>query len=312
MKLIVSLKIFLLLIFFQFSLQAKSPDPVAKVNGEPISSQELQDNVKSKLSHFDQEIYEEKMNELNHLIAEKLIEQEAKRRKTSVKKLLHSEVDLPAQREFKMNKQEESLDVTQARYKQQFISRLRKEANIEVFLSPPRMNFTKDPKDPSRGKESAELVIVEFTDFQCPFCYRAHETMKRILAKYEDQVHFVQKQFPLGFHQNAKPAALAALCAHEQGAYWKYSELLWENQRQLDKENLLKFAKQTGIDTKKFNSCINKEKYASQVEGDIKEGKKLGVAGTPTFFINGILVGGARPYEYFKTIIDMELSKQNN
>ncbi len=161
---------------------------------------------------------------------------------------------------------------------------------------------------PVLGDADAVITIVEFTDYQCPFCARAHKTMKKILKTYSGKVKLVQKQFPLPFHQNAKPAALAALCANEQKSYQKYTELLWENQRELDKKDLFNYAKRARLKMGPFKKCFNKERYLSQIEAEIKEGKKQGVRGTPTFIINGQSVSGARPYEYFKGIIDAELS----
>lgn len=175
--------------------------------------------------------------------------------------------------------------------------------------APTKVEVRVNSDDPVKGNPEAKVTIVEFSDFQCPYCGRVEPTLKRILETYKDQVKLVYKNYPLSSHENAEPAALAALCAKEQGKFWEYHDLLFENQESLKAADLKKYAADLGLDTNTFNSCFDGKKYKNQVQADLSEGNRVGVRGTPAFFINGRLLSGAQPFENFKMIIDEELKK---
>jgi len=166
--------------------------------------------------------------------------------------------------------------------------------------------------DAVKGDKNAPVTIVEFSDFECPFCGRHFtQTYPEIKSKYIDtgKVNYVFRDFPLAFHQNAKPASMAAECVKEEGgdnAYWDYHDTLFENQKALDSDSLKKYASDMGYD---IADCLDSEKYADEVDADMKDGASYGVQGTPAFFINGRLVSGAQPFEAFETVIEEELSK---
>jgi len=168
---------------------------------------------------------------------------------------------------------------------------------------------------PIKGEKNAPVTIVEYSDFECPFCGRFHETtLPQLVTDYIDKgkVQFAYKHFPLSFHKNSKNASLAAECAKEQGGdkvFYKYHDILYVNQTTQTVENLKKWAADMGLDTAKFDSCLDTQKYATQVDADFNEGQAFGVSGTPAFFINGRLVTGAQPFSAFQTIIDEELAK---
>ena len=162
---------------------------------------------------------------------------------------------------------------------------------------------------PYLGGANASVVVVEFSDFQCPFCKTAVATKKQLLNKYGDKIKFVYKQFPLeNIHQNSLQAAEASECAFDQGKFWEYHDILFENQNRLGSDNLKAFAGQIGLDTAKFNQCLDSGVKESIVRADQYEGAKIGVQGTPTFFINGVLSPSYAPSEMEK-IIDAELAK---
>lgn len=169
--------------------------------------------------------------------------------------------------------------------------------------------------DPMEGDKKAPVTIVEFSDFECPFCGRfVQGTYPQIVSEYIDKgkVRLVFRDFPLGFHQFAKTAALAANCAREQGGdemYFKYHDKVFGNQQELSVENLKEWAKDLGVDASKFNSCLDSKKYEAEVDNDYNQGQTYGVSGTPAFFINGRLLSGAQPFSAFKTLIDEELAK---
>ena len=162
---------------------------------------------------------------------------------------------------------------------------------------------------PVHGNSSALVTIVEFSDYQCPFCSRANGTIKQVETDYGDKVRVAMRQFPLSFHQNAKGAALAALAAGEQGKYWEMHEKLFGNQQALDAASLEKYATELGLDLTKFKADMGSQKLADIITKDQAAGSQVGVTGTPAFFINGRKISGAQPIQNFKTVIDQELGK---
>jgi protein-disulfide isomerase len=179
---------------------------------------------------------------------------------------------------------------------------------------PQRIEVSLDD-DPVKGSPNAKVTIVEFSDFQCPFCARfAAQTLPQIEEKYikTGKVKLVYRDFPLNFHQYAQKAAEAAECADEQGKFWEYHDILFQKQSEwatVGESKFKEYAQQLGLNTQKFNQCLDSGKYANEVQKDYNDGLKYGVSGTPTFFINGIKVVGAQPYSVFEQIIEQELSK---
>jgi len=165
-----------------------------------------------------------------------------------------------------------------------------------------------DDDDAVRGPEDAKITIVEFSDFECPFCGRAIPVVEQVMEEYEGDVKLIFKDFPLSFHQNAQKAAEAAECAGEQDQYYEYHDVLFDNQTALSISDLKQYAADLGLDTEAFNSCLDNGDMAAEVQADFAAGQAVGVSGTPTFFINGQKIVGAQPFSAFKQIIDAELS----
>lgn len=169
--------------------------------------------------------------------------------------------------------------------------------------------------DAIKGDKNAPVTIVEFSDFECPFCERFYtNTLPDLISEYieKGKVRFVYRDFPLSFHRNARAASLAAECAKEQGGddvYFRFHNKLYENQAGFDPENFKKWASEMGLKGTQFNECLDSEKYASEVDKDFQDGQQYGVTGTPAFFINGRRISGAQPFSVFKSIIDEELNK---
>lgn len=162
-----------------------------------------------------------------------------------------------------------------------------------------------------KGKPGAKVLIVEFSDFQCPFSKRFYtQTFPMLEKEYIDtgKVKFAYRDFPLGFHPQAMPAAIACECAGKQGKYWQMFDKL-STTDSLETESLKKYAVEIGVDAQSFNDCLDGQKTKGDVDADLKEAMTFGVKGTPAFFINGRLIEGALPFEVFKKIIDEELSK---
>jgi protein-disulfide isomerase len=160
---------------------------------------------------------------------------------------------------------------------------------------------------PVRGSPNAPVTIVMFSDFQCPFCSRVEPTVKQIEDTYGDKVKIVWKNQPLPFHPNAMPAAKAAMAAYKQGKFWEMHDLLFANQQQENDANYEKWAQQIGLDVAKWKADKESPEIAAQITADSDEGKSVGANGTPAFFINGINVVGAQPFDKFKSVIDDEL-----
>jgi protein-disulfide isomerase len=175
----------------------------------------------------------------------------------------------------------------------------------------PVINVTYSADDPMRGNPKAPVTIVEFTDFQCPFCKRAQDTVTQVEQNYPKDVKFVTRMYPLPFHDRAKPAAEAGMCAKEQGKYWEYREKMFDKQ-ELSDADLDRYAKELKLNVAKFDKCRSDHKYAARVEADINEGRKYGVNGTPHFFINGESLVGAQPYQQFDDAIKSALAKKKS
>ncbi len=175
------------------------------------------------------------------------------------------------------------------------------------FLS---QSATAAMNDPFEGNEDAKVVIVEFSDFQCPACGAAFPIAKEVRESYGDQIKFVYKDFPLtNIHPYAWKAAEAGQCSLEQGMFWEYHDKMFENQNDLRVSKLKQYAADVGLNTAQFNSCLDSAKMYSSVSADQKEGLQLGVQATPTFFVNGRKYEGVQPFEKLQQLIDAELRK---
>jgi len=164
--------------------------------------------------------------------------------------------------------------------------------------------------DPIYGPANAPITIIEFSDYECPFCRKWHnEVWPRIKTEYGDRVRLVYRDFPLyGLHANAESAALAANCAGEQGKYWEYNDALFATTERFSRDTYELLAAQLSLDIDSFKTCLDEERYQKEIQADYQYAAELGISSTPTFFINGLALVGAQPYEIFKQVIDMELN----
>src|SRR6185436_10002184 len=162
---------------------------------------------------------------------------------------------------------------------------------------------------PTKGGKQPKVTIVEFSDFQCPFCSRVNGTLEQLTKDYGDDVSISFRHNPLPFHNNAMPAALAAEAAREQGKFWQMHDKLFASQQNLDRPGLEKLAQEIGVDMNKFKAALDKEKNKVRIKKDMQETAKLGARGTPNFFMKGRNFRGAQPLESFKEVINDELKK---
>jgi protein-disulfide isomerase len=162
---------------------------------------------------------------------------------------------------------------------------------------------------PARGGEKAKVTIVEFLDFQCPFCARVQPTLEQVRKAYGDDVRVAFKHLPLPMHTQAASAAAASEAAHRQGKFWEMHDKIFANARSLSEESYVRWAGELGLDVEKFKQDLASADVKQRVERDAQEAQRLGVSGTPSFFVNGRFVSGAQPFESFKRMVDEELGK---
>jgi len=162
---------------------------------------------------------------------------------------------------------------------------------------------------PIRGSESAEITIVEWADFQCPFCVRVNPTLEQIGKEYGDKVRFVFKHLPLSMHSKARAAHQSAEAAHRQGKFWEMHDRIFASPKDLSPETYLRYAGEIGLDIDEYNSDLVSSSVRKVVDDDLATARELGVSGTPSFFINGRFLSGAQPYGSFARVIDEELAK---
>jgi len=318
----------------QKSTPSDSSETVAVVEGQAITEEDLLPQVRPQLQQLRNQEYEVKSRALESLIDQKLLEAEADRRRIGVGELLRQEVDSkasePAEAEIeafylgqkdRLNnrsladvKDQLAQVLRQARQqqaRQNFYQGLRQNANIAILLRPPKIEVTFDPSR-VRGNPDAPVTIVEFSDFQCPFCQRAYPVIKGLLAKYDGKVKLAYRDFPLRqAHPQAQMAAEAARCAGEQGKFWEYHDRLFDNFNQLSKEALAQYAASLDLDSQEFQACLESGRHQASIEEDFQDGSRAGITGTPAFFINGVLVNGAHPASVFEKTIESELSAIN-
>lgn len=192
--------------------------------------------------------------------------------------------------------------------REDLMAKLRDENKVNVMLAPPRFKVDSG-NHPWSGGKAAPVTIVEFSDFQCPYCRAAESSVKEVRAKYGDRVKFVYEDFPLGFHEHAMDAARAARCAGEQDKFWQYHDALFADQAKLAVADLKSKAAKLGLDSKKFAACFDQGTPDAAIKADQAQGESLGVSGTPTFFINGRELTGAQSPDRFAAVIDEELAK---
>ena len=310
----------------------QEPGVAARIDDQVISMQELEQGLASQLAKIQEQRHQLMESKLEELIAGRLLAREAKRRGISVEELLKAEVvskvpeateaDVTAfitqnkgrlqaeTAELRLKVREHLREQKVAQQRSAYVASLERSAKVERFLEEPEPHrvtvkvegaFVKGPKD-------APVTIVEFSDFQCPYCRTVVATVKDVMRQYSGRVKWVYRDFPIaGLHPQAPKAAEAARCAGEQGKFWEYHDLLFDDQAQATTADFKRFADQLKLDQKSFAQCLDSGKQQPAVQSDVEEGARLGITGTPSFFINGRLLVGAQPLDTFRKVIDSEL-----
>ncbi len=306
--------------------------PVALFTGGSITQQQLEQAAGTSLERLRTQMYELQVRTLKRLIFEKLLQQEAKQEGTTTAQLLKEHVNgavkapdpkrvdallkryrtrlgkdkKKARARIVMLLERQELAQARAAYQEQLFAK----HGVRILLTPPRTRIPITASDPVRGPMHAPVTIVEFSDFQCPYCGRVQPVIKQILEKYPTQVRLVFKNTPLPFHPYAKGAAEAALCAGKQGKFWQMHDWLYSHQQELGKKWMPEAIKATGVDQAQLSACIKSHVEIKKIDSDLKLSHEVGVNATPTFFIDGRLVRGAQPFATFDEIIRDELSRK--
>jgi protein-disulfide isomerase len=307
-------------------------------DGQKVTYGELNKELSEQLANLEEQKYRARKQGLEGLVMKRLIDSEAKKRGLTEEQFFKQEIDdkVPEPPEAELRKMYDEAKerlppgttfeqvrpqivnfLTQNQKQERaraLFEELKKQNNVQLNLPepvrPPPERKEVAATGPAKGTEGAPVTIVEFSDFQCPYCSRAIKTVDEVVAAYPGKVRLVFRHFPLNFHAQAQKAAEASLCAHEQGKFWEYHDKLFANQDKLEVPALKGYAKDLALDTGKFDQCLDSNSKADQVKADMEAGSKVGVSGTPAFFINGIMISGAQPVEEFKKIIDGELKAQ--
>jgi len=280
-----------------------------------------------------EQVYVLRKQDIDTKVNDILLNQEAQKRGVTARAVLDAEVtnkvpvvtEAQAQEFYNKNKERISGDFAQLKYQIiQYLQgqeeerltgalaeRLRNGASVQTFITPPSAPAFKIATDdqPEKGNPNASVTVVEFTDYQCPSCAAAQPALERLMKEYGDRVRFVIRDFPLQMHPEARKAAEAAEAAREQGKYWDFTAILFRNQSALKPEQLKQYAQVLGLDRAKFDSALETGRFADKVDRDLLDGQKLGITGTPTFFVNGRRTKDIS-YEALKAAIDEALKSQ--
>ena len=305
---------------------------VAKFGDEVITASELEALAGSSLVALRQQIYDTQVSKLEAEIYQRLVQNAAAAEGLSEGDYLRKRIDemvgepdegevAKLMTQYRSQLPEDDVQaraqIVQAlsqREKQQRSQELRQvlfaEAGVEILLVPPRVEVAIGDGTPSRGPVDAPIVLIEYTDFQCPFCTRVQPTLDALMKRYDGQIRHVFKHLPLPMHPEAQLAGVASLCAQDQGKFWEYHDWLFANQRTLNRDSMVAKVGDFEMDVEVFTECIDRGTYIAVVRADMAEANSFGITGTPGFLINGRVLTGAQPIEEFEAIIDSELQRQ--
>lgn len=315
---------------------AENPEAlVAKIGDTNVNMRELEESIGPQLRELTEQAYDIRRQGLDQIVNQRLVQKAAFKKGQTEEQYLQEAVEAkvsePSDADVKHFFEQNSAQLppgakladfkdrisqflkrqSQAERAKEVFAELRKEGNVEILLQPPaKPRLQVAATGPSRGPADAKVTIVEFSDFECPFCSRAKTVADEAMKKYDGKVRLVFRQFPLSFHAHAKKAAEASLCANAQNKFWEYHDALFAEQSKLDVPSLKQQAEKLGLDKEAFNKCLDEGAMAKTVADDMADAQKVGVTGTPAFFINGIMLSGAQPIDEFSKVIDAELSGQ--
>jgi len=300
---------------------------VAEVGGVKVTLAELEQQESAKLLSAHYQYYQAQNKALEDLIDKKVLEQKATSENLTVDQLIDrdikSQVKDPTEDQMKVYY--EGLETDQPyeavrdkilekirqlrtdKARAAYVKALRAQTTVTIVLAPPRANL--DVADAQLlGPKSAQIKLVEFADYECPYCQRVAADVKKLKADFGDKVAFTYKDFPLPMHARAEKAAEAARCASKQNKYWEFHDELFHS-KELDVDQLKAQARALKLDSEQFDKCLDSGEEVAAVERDRKEGLRLGISGTPSFFVNGHYLSGALDYAALRQVVEQQLSE---
>jgi protein-disulfide isomerase len=305
---------------------------VAEVGGVKVTEAELEQEESAKLLAAHYQYYQAQTKALNDLIDKKLLEQKAKSQNLTVDQLLDrdikSQVKDPTEDQMKVYYEgletdqpyeavrdkvlEKIRDLRFQKARTAYIKALRAQTTVSIALAPPTVKLDTQATQTAQvvGPEKPAVTLVEFADYECPYCQKVAEDVKRLQADYAGKVAFSYKDFPLPMHARAEKAAEASRCALKQGKFWEFHDELFHS-HELDVDQLKAQARALKLDDAAFDKCLDSGEEAAAVERDRKEGLRLGINGTPSFFINGHYLSGALDYAALRQVVDQQLAMQS-
>ena len=308
-----------------------SDQVVATVGDRQISEAELNDKIAGQVAMMQNKLYEMKKKAIEAIADDYLAEQEAKKANISKEAYLKREIDdkapPPSEAELKKFYEDRKAQIHKpydeikaqiaafltkqavGKRRQELFSKLQSQAGLKIMLEPPRLQVAADGSA-TTGPKAAPVTIIEFSDFQCPYCRRAEDSLTAVRKEYGNKLRTVYRDYPLPIHEHAMKAAEAGRCAEEQKKFWPFHDAMFADQSKLDDSSLKATAATLGLNTKQFNDCLDQDKYADAIKKDAAYGASLGVHGTPAFFINGRFLDGAQPPQAFEEVINDELARQ--
>lgn len=317
----------------QKAAAAGSNQVLAVVDGKPLTEADVRQSNAEQFKALDRE-YQQNLhqlleNSLTQAVQDRLLTAEAAARKVSkdqllaeIKPAMVSDADVDAfyeQNKAQIPRPKDQVapqikayleQQGQQKARTEYFKTLEAKYKVDYKLEPIRVEVA--ATGPAKGPANAPVTIVEFSDFQCPFCSRLTPTMKAVEEKYGNKIRVVFRQYPLPFHQNAQKAAEASLCAADQGKFWELHDAMFGNQQELGVDQLKAKAAALGLNADKFNKCVDSGEKAATIQADIKDGSAAGVSGTPAMFVNGRFINGAVPIDQITSVIDDELRRAGN
>ncbi len=275
---------------------------LATIGDKTISVETFETKNKVALSEIEADVYDEARASLEQIVYSNLIVAEAKAQNKDTSDFIAAEIT---------DKLKDYSDAERLAVEANLRERLFKKYNAQFKIKQVALvvQTISTENQPTRGKATAPVTVVMFSDFQCSACSGTHPVLQEVLKTYGDKIRFVVRDFPLvTIHENAYNAALAANAAHAQGKFFEYTEILYANQSKLDEVSLIGYAAQIGLNVKQFETDLKSKKYAPEIEKDIADGKSLGITGTPTIYINGVKVRQLTP-ESFRRAIDAAMKR---
>jgi len=300
---------------------------VAVINGHEVTQSELEQKEMVKLLKARDQYYLAEKDALNQLIEDELLEAQAKKEGVTVDQLLDKHVNskVTDPTEDQLQVYYEGIQTAQpysevrpkivdtihqhrvTKLRADYIKSLRDDSTIAVMLQPPAVSVPLG-KSATRGAKDAPVTVVEFADYECPYCQKMDPDIRKLQEDFKGQVQFAFKDFPLPMHKHAEKAAEASRCAGDQGKYWEYHDRLFTKDTGLDVPELKQYAKDLGLDTAKFDACLDGGTEADAIQDDVEQGSGLGISGTPALFINGHFFSGITSYSVLHDEVAQQIS----